>query len=432
MAKNEFLPFGLADGANVLSNEEYGKLAARTNGFSSGVAKSQELNKVWRQASVIMSVVAQFIAETTGKDVLDDGNLAALQAGLLNALRATVSANVPSASLNVAGITKLSNEVNSNAENVAATSKAVKQVADALNTKQDKGDYATNAALNGVRDLANGRLEKAKNGADIPDRKAFVNNIGALPITGGRLTGKLFVDGTNGRDADIDAKGWIWGKDLFERHDNGKWAQVYSEKHPPTAAVVGAYSITESNSRFALKKSHEPFSCGGVDVEATHDWAGIKLKNANGYYVQMSANPHDKPDMLTIYYRDSATQTQHYVGIPKKTGMVALTEQLLGINQQWTDVTSSRENGKWYINDTGKPIVVYVECAQTNANTGPFSLGGEVDNHRVGYFWVTANSIYSTSFIVPPGSRYTVKAGWGTKWGEGIKEGAIVRWVELR
>ncbi|PHM55138.1 phage tail protein [Xenorhabdus sp. KK7.4] len=178
MAKNEFLPFGIADGANVLTNEEYGKLIARTNGFSSGVAKSQELNKVWRQASVIATVVAQFIAETNNQDVLDDGNLATLQKGLLSALRATVSSNIPNASLTTAGITKLSNATDSNAENIAATSKAVRQITDTLNTKQDKGDYATNSALNQVNDNANSRLEKAKNGADVEDKVAFVNNLG--------------------------------------------------------------------------------------------------------------------------------------------------------------------------------------------------------------------------------------------------------------
>ncbi|MDC9593494.1 phage tail protein [Xenorhabdus sp. IM139775] len=156
MAKNEFLPFGLADGANVLPNDEYGKLAARTNGFSSGVAKSQELNKVWRQASVIASVVAQFIAETTGRDALDDGNLAALQNGLLSALRETVSSNVPAASLNVSGITKLSNAVDSNSETQSATSRAVKS----------------------ANDNANNRLEKSQNGADIPNPSEFVKNLG--------------------------------------------------------------------------------------------------------------------------------------------------------------------------------------------------------------------------------------------------------------
>ncbi|WP_339053935.1 hypothetical protein [Arsenophonus endosymbiont of Crataerina pallida] len=36
MAKNEILPFGIADGANVLPAEEYQKLTARNNGFSAG------------------------------------------------------------------------------------------------------------------------------------------------------------------------------------------------------------------------------------------------------------------------------------------------------------------------------------------------------------------------------------------------------------
>lgn len=46
MAKNEFLPFATADGANVLSAEDYQTLRSRSNGFSAGVACSQELNTV--------------------------------------------------------------------------------------------------------------------------------------------------------------------------------------------------------------------------------------------------------------------------------------------------------------------------------------------------------------------------------------------------
>ncbi|WP_230580776.1 tail fiber protein, partial [Xenorhabdus bovienii] len=192
MAKNEFLPFGIADGANVLLNEEYSNLAARTNGFSSGVAKSQELNKVWRQASVIASVVAQFIAETNNQDVLDDGNTAALRAGLLNALRATIGSNIPVASQTLAGITKLSNATNSNSEVDAATPRAVKA----------------------AHDLANSRLEKDQNGADIPNKPKFVENLSlsdtvnqarnAYPKTGGLVSGN------------VDATGHVSGNGLFE------------------------------------------------------------------------------------------------------------------------------------------------------------------------------------------------------------------------
>ncbi|WP_448512381.1 tail fiber protein [Photorhabdus laumondii] len=64
---------------------------------------------------------------------------------------------------------------------------ASKSVLDALNTKQDKGDYATNSALNDVRALANTannnantKLAKNQNGADIPDKNAFVKNLGLV------------------------------------------------------------------------------------------------------------------------------------------------------------------------------------------------------------------------------------------------------------
>lgn len=86
MAKNEFLPFGTAANANVLSNEDYQVLPARAAGFSSGVAKSEQLNKAWRQATVMASVLGQFIADVSGNDVLDDGNTATLKNNLIAAL----------------------------------------------------------------------------------------------------------------------------------------------------------------------------------------------------------------------------------------------------------------------------------------------------------------------------------------------------------
>ncbi len=86
MAKNEFLPFGTAANANVLSNDAYQALPARTAGFGSGVAKSEELNSAWRQGSTMASVLGQFIADKTSNDVLDDGNVSGLTAQLGTAL----------------------------------------------------------------------------------------------------------------------------------------------------------------------------------------------------------------------------------------------------------------------------------------------------------------------------------------------------------
>ncbi|WP_419235767.1 hypothetical protein ACN09D_14625 [Serratia fonticola] len=85
MAKNEFLPFGTGAGANVLSNDDYQALLARVTGFTSGVAKSEELNSAWRQASVMAAALGQFISDK-GKDALDDGDLVTLKANLVAAL----------------------------------------------------------------------------------------------------------------------------------------------------------------------------------------------------------------------------------------------------------------------------------------------------------------------------------------------------------
>ncbi|CFR19435.1 phage tail protein [Yersinia kristensenii] len=131
MAKNEILPFGIGANANVLTPAKYEALAARIGGFSSGVAASEQLNTVWRQSTFIASVLAQFIANRSNKDVLDDGGAAALLTNLELAIKTYANSNLPAASTTVAGIAKLSSETNSSSEALAATPKAVKTVSDA-------------------------------------------------------------------------------------------------------------------------------------------------------------------------------------------------------------------------------------------------------------------------------------------------------------
>ncbi len=127
---NEILPFGLGAESNVMTQAEYEALAARSSGFSSGVAKSEQLNKVWRQSSFMASVLADFIAAQSGNDVLDNGNTATLLASLELAIKEYANSNLPVASTLQQGITKLSSLTNSSSETLAATLKAVKTVSD--------------------------------------------------------------------------------------------------------------------------------------------------------------------------------------------------------------------------------------------------------------------------------------------------------------
>ncbi|KWN75780.1 hypothetical protein [Burkholderia ubonensis] len=95
MATSDFLPFGGGGAANVIDQPTYAALAARLSGFQSGTAQSAQLNKVWRQSSIMAAVLAQFIADLTGQNAIDDGTTATLLANL----KAAVSAQ----SIDVAG-----------------------------------------------------------------------------------------------------------------------------------------------------------------------------------------------------------------------------------------------------------------------------------------------------------------------------------------
>ncbi|WP_344234429.1 hypothetical protein, partial [Cupriavidus gilardii] len=66
-------------------------LTQRLSGFQSGVAQSAQLNKAWRQSSIMAAVIAGFVADVTGRDVIDDGTTDTI----LTNLKAAVSAQSP-------------------------------------------------------------------------------------------------------------------------------------------------------------------------------------------------------------------------------------------------------------------------------------------------------------------------------------------------
>ncbi|MDE9431240.1 phage tail protein [Xenorhabdus bovienii] len=81
-----------------------------------------------------------------------------------------LSRNHPDATLQDKGFVILSNDVGSDSETNAATPKAVKTAYDLANT--------ANQNANNANSNTNTRLAKDQNGADIPDKDDFVNNLG--------------------------------------------------------------------------------------------------------------------------------------------------------------------------------------------------------------------------------------------------------------
>lgn len=91
MATNNFLPFAIDPSANVISQGSWNALPSRVAGFVAGVAQSNQLNKAWRQSSVMAAVLGRYIAEVGNLDALDDGDIIALLNHFISTARSQIT-----------------------------------------------------------------------------------------------------------------------------------------------------------------------------------------------------------------------------------------------------------------------------------------------------------------------------------------------------
>lgn len=107
---NDFQAFATGGSANVLTQSAYAALTTLiANGFQSGVANSQQLNKVWRQSSVVAAAIGSIVA-SANLNALDDGNISVLAANIRSALagaKAGVAGLSAASTLTVADSNKL-------------------------------------------------------------------------------------------------------------------------------------------------------------------------------------------------------------------------------------------------------------------------------------------------------------------------------------
>jgi Long-tail fiber proximal subunit, C-terminal, trimerization domain/Putative tail fiber protein gp53-like, C-terminal len=95
--ENDFLPFAVGSGANVEAQSTWVTDTVLQTGFQSGVANSAQANKVLRQASIIASMIAQFIVDNSGQPAIDNGTTATLETNFHAAITAIVTAFVANA-----------------------------------------------------------------------------------------------------------------------------------------------------------------------------------------------------------------------------------------------------------------------------------------------------------------------------------------------
>ncbi|EBM0567300.1 tail fiber protein [Salmonella enterica] len=151
MPKNEFKAFAVGENANVLTQTEYENLPAVTSGFQAGIAESVQLNKVWRQASVIAAMLGQFTADKSGDDVVDDGKLDVLMNSFVKALF-----NNSTEQLDPRYLKKDQN----------------------LSDVPDKAKGRSSLEVYSKNESDESYLARSQNGADIPDKPLFVQNLG--------------------------------------------------------------------------------------------------------------------------------------------------------------------------------------------------------------------------------------------------------------
>lgn len=75
-----------------MTQAEYEVLASLINGFSTGVAQSRQLNKVWRQASFVAAMIGLFTGKNSDEDVLDDGDVDSFEEKFARAMQAFIAA----------------------------------------------------------------------------------------------------------------------------------------------------------------------------------------------------------------------------------------------------------------------------------------------------------------------------------------------------
>jgi len=85
MATNQLLPFASGESPNVLPFEDWNSLPARLTGFQSGIASSQQFNRILAQGGAAGYVLGQFVVDYAEQDA--DINAEDLYQGFLAALQ---------------------------------------------------------------------------------------------------------------------------------------------------------------------------------------------------------------------------------------------------------------------------------------------------------------------------------------------------------
>jgi len=331
---------------------------------------------VARDAAAASATDADFseaaaVTARTGAETAQTGAVAAQAAAAGSATSASTSAaGAVTAQNAAAGSATSASTANTNAQTAKTAAETAQVAAETAETNAETAQVAAETAQTGAvaakasaetaRDAAAGSastadtariaaeaardsaenvspdnyLLKSSNGSDIPDKPAFLANVGALPLTGGTITGELTVqvaaggqyskiwmrddESTNGKKglhANTDRIGFLGGADNWLLYANAVgqlWSQTYGWLHdffmPKTGGtltgkmVISTATTTAADGYSPQLELHAPSTTGDATVAVGFHIAGNYARKihmrADGYigvtgwqwYVDTSGN----------------------------------------------------------------------------------------------------------------------------------------------
>lgn len=361
MGKNEFLPFGTAHDADVMSPDDYLNFPMREPGFGTGVAESTQLNTVWRQASVIAATFAQYIADRTGKDVLDDGDMAALLMLTKEALNAvqSVTAGDNTHNPDEHGDIKLGS---------AADADIVTSMTD---TTAGRVTVVGWMGAGGNSDIAMGSVSQYLAYSSADKKEVPANGVGFQAAYAKNRRGQLFVTSDSGLHVRFTESDVVLDTDT-------QWVRVYTTLYKPSPADINAVNKTGDTMTGKLIINFDgeaitlqPKTAGYASYLISHDSSG-----ANQWYVGKGSVNND--DAVFNNYKGGNNninlKADGSVSIATANGKnVSITGQAIPSNytnfdERYLKLAGGNVTGT--ISQDGVPQATYNETALTTGTAG--------------------------------------------------------------
>ncbi|MCC8457956.1 gp53-like domain-containing protein [Photorhabdus aegyptia] len=210
--KNDFKAFSIGNNANVVSQAEYEEEKSLKTGFPESDRISRHvLNKALRQSSTISSVVADFIATESNSDVLDEGDIVNIKAQLNRALEKKFTNEIANFALEKAKNGADIPNKNEFAKNLGLNEAAKREVGTGVNQIPDMSYFTANLTSSGWQKLPSGLIETwgfvLANGYGSLEA-GYLNNF-PIPFPNACLNITLTHGGYNPQDAGICSVGIV-------------------------------------------------------------------------------------------------------------------------------------------------------------------------------------------------------------------------------